>query len=165
MPAATDALANPTLTPHPQLSKRRKPTSAGRQCVAYGVGLQGGTAGVVQVVTILCKDANGQRRHTGGDVVTLDMRSLKVAHRVAGAHAQAVRSIDYNPNKPYAVLSAGDDYHLRVWDLRKPASPLLAQKAHSHWYARATRRNSAQFGATLCAIRRTDSDALSTTTG
>ena len=43
MPAATDALANLTLTPHPQLSKRRKPTSAGRQCVAYGVGLQGGT--------------------------------------------------------------------------------------------------------------------------
>ena len=73
MPAATDALANLTLTPHPQLSKRRKPTSAGRQCVAYGVGLQGGTAGVVQVVTILCKDANGQRRHTGGDVVTLSV--------------------------------------------------------------------------------------------
>ena len=73
MPAATDALANLTLTPHPQLSKRRKPISAGRQCVAYGVGLQGGTAGVVQVVTILCKDANGQRRHTGGDVVTLSV--------------------------------------------------------------------------------------------
>ena len=43
MPAATDALANLTLTPHPQLSKRRKPTSSGRQCVAYGVGLQGAT--------------------------------------------------------------------------------------------------------------------------
>ena len=88
----------------------------------------------------------------GGDVVTLDMRSLKVAHRVAGAHAQAVRSIDYNPNKPYALLSAGDDYHLRVWDLRKPASPLLAQKAHSHWCAaRATRRNSARNSAQFCA--------------
>ena len=88
----------------------------------------------------------------GGDVVTLDMRSLKVAHRVAGAHAQAVRSIDYNPNKPYALLSAGDDYHLRVWDLRKPASPLLAQKAHSHWCAaRATRRNSVRKSAQFCA--------------
>ena len=61
------------------------------------------------------------------------------------AHSYAARAVDYNPNKPYALLSAGDDYHLRVWDLRKPASPLLAQKAHSHWYA--TRRNSAQFGA------------------
>ena len=106
----------------------------------------------------------------GGDVVTLDMRSLKVAHRVAGAHAQAVRSIDYNPNKPYALLSAGDDYHLRVWDLRKPASPLLAQKAHSHWCAaRATRRNSAQFcaqfGAQFGAILRKDSDAPSTASG
>ena len=70
-------------------------------------------------------------------------QTARIKTEFDAAHAQAVRSIDYNPNKPYALLSAGDDYHLRVWDLRKPASPLLAQKAHSHWYA--PRRNSAQF--------------------
>ena len=34
MPAATDALANLTLTPHPQLSKRRKPTSPTKADIA-----------------------------------------------------------------------------------------------------------------------------------
>ena len=41
--------------------------------------------------------------------------------------------MDYNPNKPYVVLSCGDDYAIRYWDLRKPSDALLSVKAHSHW--------------------------------
>ena len=43
-----------------------------------------------------------------------------------------MRGIDYNPNKPYVVLSCGDDYALRYWDLQKPSGSLLTVKAHSH---------------------------------
>jgi WD40 repeat protein len=58
---------------------------------------------------------------------------MKPAHIVEGAHSQQVRGLDYNPNKPYVVLSCGDDYAIRYWDLRKPSAALLGVKAHSHW--------------------------------
>lgn len=69
----------------------------------------------------------------GGSIVGIDTRTMKAAHTVEGAHSQRVRCLDYNPNKPYVVLSCGDDYALRYWDLRRAATPLLATKAHSHW--------------------------------
>ena len=69
----------------------------------------------------------------GGTLLSIDTRSMKAAHTVSEAHTQRVRSIDYNPNKPYVVLSCGDDYALRYWDLRKPSAALLQIKAHSHW--------------------------------
>lgn len=65
-------------------------------------------------------------------LVTLDMRTMKQAHAVPAAHQQALTSIDYNPNKPHVLLTCADDYAIRYWDLRKPAAPLLTQKAHSH---------------------------------
>ena len=69
----------------------------------------------------------------GGAVVSIDTRTMKPAHSVVDAHSQRVRSLDYNPNKPYVLLSCGDDYAIRYWDLRKPANALLSVKAHSHW--------------------------------
>ena len=57
---------------------------------------------------------------------------------MSDAHTQRVRGLDYNPNKPYVVLSCGDDYAIRYWDLRKPDKPLLAVRAHSHWTTAAT---------------------------
>lgn len=69
----------------------------------------------------------------GGSVLSMDMRTMKAAHTVSGAHTQRVRGLDYNPNKPYVVLSCGDDYAIRYWDLRKPSASLLMVKAHSHW--------------------------------
>ena len=70
-------------------------------------------------------------------LVTLDMRTMKQAHAVPAAHQQALTSIDYNPNKPHVLLTCADDYAIRYWDLRKPAAPLLTQKAHSHSVRRA----------------------------
>ena len=69
----------------------------------------------------------------GGALLSIDTRSMKLAHTVAEAHSQRVRAVDYNPNKPYVVLSCGDDYAIRYWDLRKPSDALLSVKAHSHW--------------------------------
>jgi len=69
----------------------------------------------------------------GCGLVTLDTRSMKVAHAVRNGHEQPLRSIDFNPNKPNVLLTAGDDFQMRWWDLRKSAAPLVSLKAHSHW--------------------------------
>jgi WD40 repeat protein len=44
-----------------------------------------------------------------------------------------VRCVDYNPNRPYHLLSAGQDRRVHVWDLRSAAHPLQTLLAHSHW--------------------------------
>lgn len=72
------------------------------------------------------------------DLFTLDTRSMKAAVGVKGAHEGRVHGLDYNPNKPNTILSSGDDYYLRVWDLRKPSAPVMAQHAHAHWVTCAT---------------------------
>ena len=69
----------------------------------------------------------------GGSLVSIDTRSMKPAHTVSDAHTQRVRGVDYNPNKPYVVLSCGDDYAIKFWDMRKPDRALHAIKAHAHW--------------------------------
>ena len=73
----------------------------------------------------------------GGSLVSIDTRSMKPAHTVEGAHAQRVRGIDYNPNKPYVVLSAADDYAIKFWDMRKPAAALhtCVRTDHRQWCA------------------------------
>ena len=62
-----------TLTRHPARSKRARPVTLGRQCIATGSLLEGGQAGVASVISIHCRDANGQRRTQGGDVVTVSL--------------------------------------------------------------------------------------------
>jgi len=49
------------------------------------------------------------------------------------AHEDLVRCVDYNPNRPYHLLSCGQDRRVHVWDLRAPAAPLQTLLAHSHW--------------------------------
>ena len=70
---------------------------------------------------------------TTGAIVSLDTRTMKPSHSLADAHTQRVRGVDYNPNRPYVVLSCGDDYAMRYWDVRKPGASLLSVKAHAHW--------------------------------
>lgn len=55
--------------------------------------------------------------------------SLKNCHRYG------VTDIDYNPNKPYVMATAGKDGLLKFWDLRSTKQqPLLtARGGHSHW--------------------------------
>mmetsp|Transcript_9842 Transcript_9842/g.24720 ORF Transcript_9842/g.24720 Transcript_9842/m.24720 type:complete len:407 (-) Transcript_9842:235-1455(-) len=87
-----------------------------------------------------------------GAISTIDLRTAKRAHGLAGAHKGSVRVLSFNPNRPYVLLSASDDRTMRFWDLRKagavgdtspsPSAPaasssevclLTMADAHMHW--------------------------------
>lgn len=56
---------------------------------------------------------------------------------VASAHFRGVTDIDYNPNKPYVLATAGYDGTAKVWDLRQAKQPVMtARGGHSHWVSR-----------------------------
>jgi WD40 repeat protein len=68
------------------------------------------------------------------DVLALDMRAqTPLTTRLAGAHEGLVRDVDYNPNKPYHIATAGDDRKICIWDLRRPSGPLCSMTTQSHW--------------------------------
>lgn len=50
------------------------------------------------------------------------------------AHRYGVTSVDFNPNKPHVLATAGQDGLLKFWDLRNAKRPLLtARGGHSHY--------------------------------
>ncbi|KAF4140563.1 WD domain G-beta repeat domain-containing protein [Phytophthora infestans] len=69
----------------------------------------------------------------GGSVRTWDLRAKQDNVSIEDAHPSATLSLDFNPNKPYALASGGDDGKLKFWDLRNARKPLLTMNAHSHW--------------------------------
>jgi WD40 repeat protein len=77
--------------------------------------------------------------HTqGASIRTLDWRSDTSVPtgtvQSIQAHRYAVTDLDYNPNKPYLLASAGMDGLLKFWDLRSAKHPLMvARGGHSHW--------------------------------
>eukprot|EP00747_Dinoflagellata_sp_TGD_P169028 gnl/TRDRNA2_/TRDRNA2_196864_c0_seq1.p1 gnl/TRDRNA2_/TRDRNA2_196864_c0~~gnl/TRDRNA2_/TRDRNA2_196864_c0_seq1.p1 ORF type:complete len:414 (+),score=72.24 gnl/TRDRNA2_/TRDRNA2_196864_c0_seq1:56-1243(+) len=69
---------------------------------------------------------------------TWDLRSQKLAFKKDGVHLFGARDVDYNPNAPYQVVTAGEDSTLRFWDLRQLSSCRATLKGgHHHWVARA----------------------------
>jgi WD40 repeat protein len=95
----------------------------------------------------------------GGDVYGYDLRqpnSSSPSHWIQGAHSQVVYDLDYNPNKPYCLMTCGDDCLIRFWDLRKvttgggagearaggaraggaraaASQPIAVLRNHTHW--------------------------------
>lgn len=63
---------------------------------------------------------------------TLDTRSMSVGSKVY-AHKGATRDVDYNPNKPHMVITAGDDRRIRFWDMRNMKQPMRTLLGHEHW--------------------------------
>ena len=59
--------------------------------------------------------------------------AAKPAHLIEAARDACVRSVDYNPNKPYHLVCGGDDCGVKFWDVRKSAAPLKVLRGHSHW--------------------------------
>jgi len=56
------------------------------------------------------------------------------AGMIRHAHRGGVTALDYNPNQPYCLATAGQDGVAKIWDLRQARHPLLtARGGHSHW--------------------------------
>eukprot|EP01006_Ploeotia_vitrea_P009008 TRINITY_DN21265_c0_g1_i1.p1 TRINITY_DN21265_c0_g1~~TRINITY_DN21265_c0_g1_i1.p1 ORF type:complete len:386 (+),score=193.88 TRINITY_DN21265_c0_g1_i1:53-1210(+) len=62
-----------------------------------------------------------------------DLRTMKTTQHVERAHLDTIRDVDYNPNKPYHVVTCSDDRLVKFWDLRKASAPLKSLSRHSHW--------------------------------
>ena len=45
----------------------------------------------------------------------------------------AVRSLHFNPNRQYYLLTGGDDGCVSVWDVRNQGECLHSTRHHSHW--------------------------------
>lgn len=69
--------------------------------------------------SILCWDLRTGERPRG------------VTHAVPAG--SCVRSLSYNPNKPWHLASGGDDYRVKIWDARKTAAPVKILDGHTHW--------------------------------
>ena len=87
---------------------------------------------------------------TDGSVSFWDLRSPgSAAPRcipAAVAAGLALRSLSYNPNKPWHLATAGDDHRVKIWDLRRlgaahaqeadepgAAQPVKVLDGHTHW--------------------------------
>ncbi|KAI7892799.1 WD40-repeat-containing domain protein [Mucor mucedo] len=66
-----------------------------------------------------------------------DLRSGKNSFNRCQAHKSTIRAVDYNPNKPYHVVTGGDDAKVYIWDIRQLKEPILdvgqEEDSHSHW--------------------------------
>lgn len=69
---------------------------------------------------------------------TWDLRASRCAFKKEFADLFGARDVDYNPNVPYQVLTAGEDATLRFWDLRHLGKCSRALSGgHHHWVVRA----------------------------
>jgi len=48
-----------------------------------------------------------------------------------------LRSVDFNPNKPCMLVSAGNDRKVKFWDTRELSRPVRVLAGHSHWVSSA----------------------------
>lgn len=72
----------------------------------------------------------------GCDVHLCDLRnlsSLTDAIQISNAHNDTILSVDYNPNKPFHIVTAGEDRLAKLFDIRKPTQPLKILGGHTHW--------------------------------
>lgn len=58
---------------------------------------------------------------------------MEVTSQQTKAHDDTIRDVDYNPNKPLMVITAGNDRKLKFWDIRNMKVPVRTLEGHSHW--------------------------------
>ena len=73
-------------------------------------------------------------------IISFDLRSrerTRIIERADSPGSKAVsgcvRSLSYNPNKPWVLASGGDDHRVHFWDVRKASAPVKTLAGHSHW--------------------------------
>ncbi|CAO3609076.1 unnamed protein product [Cunninghamella echinulata] len=79
--------------------------------------------------------------HDNTEIVTVggqaiagwDIRSSKITFHRDEAHASTIRAIDYNANKPFHIVTGGDDSKINLWDVRSMNQPLMVVEGHTHW--------------------------------
>lgn len=80
-----------------------------------------------------------------GSLCGVDLRSLEQCFRLV--QPTTIRSIDFNPNKPHDIATAGDDCAISIWDTRKlvrndDAGSALVKSIHEHsWWVWSCRYN------------------------
>ncbi|KAI8894941.1 hypothetical protein BC833DRAFT_603079 [Globomyces pollinis-pini] len=69
----------------------------------------------------------------GDCIYEWDIRTNQNTTKIENAHEINVRSLDYNQNKPFHLVSSGDDCMIRIWDTRNAKTPLMELSDHTHW--------------------------------
>ena len=82
---------------------------------------------------------------------TTDATTILPAWCILNAHTQMTYDVDYNPNKPYCLMTCGDDCLIKFWDVRKitkrgdeknkkiirskikEEQPIAVLRNHTHW--------------------------------
>ena len=82
---------------------------------------------------------------------TSDATTILPAWCILNAHTQMTYDVDYNPNKPYCLMTCGDDCLIKFWDVRKitkrgdekntkimrskikEEQPIAVLRNHTHW--------------------------------
>jgi len=62
-----------------------------------------------------------------------DLRTFKMGAKVDQPHKSGIRDVDFNPNKPFILVTCGDDRLIKFWDSRKLTQPVKNLAGHTHW--------------------------------
>ena len=95
-----------------------------------------GSSGVVTPYGAICYDPHSNNTicaSYNNHLFLLDTRTASTTSTKLQAHSDVIRDIDYNPNKAYHLVTAGDDRRVRIWDNRNMTAPLKTLFGHGHW--------------------------------
>jgi len=73
---------------------------------------------------------------TDGEVSMWDLRSGDMSRKISEAvsvSSGVVRGLSYNTNKPWHLATCGDDFRVKLWDLRRCAAPVKILDGHTYW--------------------------------
>ena len=128
----------PTETPLAARRSRGQPISQGKQCIASGHGLHGGTAGVVAHLTVKCKDAQGNQRTKGDDVVLVSIQSEDGVGGTVDAHVVDNTDGTYTCTYLPTTATARARVTITVNGTHINGSPFFAQVEPGRTYAQSS---------------------------
>ncbi|CAJ1942368.1 unnamed protein product [Cylindrotheca closterium] len=71
---------------------------------------------------------------SGSRVHMVDWRTQETVADFMCHHRYGITDLDFNPNKPHVLGTAGQDGLIKFWDLRSSRQPLMVSRGgHRHW--------------------------------